>query len=445
MPPKFKIIINRAINKNDIFWCPQLVTVDNRGDKFKKMPTSKQLPSKDPYEVLGISFSASDAEIKKAFRKLALKFHPDKQSFLNGNQNAADEIAKKFHDIKEANSFLLDPENVDARHAYNSKRESDRIRRQAEAVREKNMSKRRKRLREELKEKEASAVRQQSSRTKTKQQRKNNHSKDDLILDQLRKEGKRKKEEYAERDAEKWECNDNGDKKTVTAKTTAVTKNYRSLDDRQVRLKWERKKMKPSPSEHSLAESMSKSFGQVESVQLLGRKGNQGLVTFADRKSCTSCVNHYATSTVMRAKYVGKRKEEEEEKAERHAQQQVEGKMRGRHGDATGHNVNESLADRRMRQAMERESVVRKIEEDEKSNSDPKEAINVSEVGEKGSFDDDINSNKKKARSSIFPLPLPDVSKNKKDMTNRVSLPIKVLEYFEKIVLGKSVSATFAA
>jgi hypothetical protein len=71
--------------------------------------------------------------------------------------------------------------------------------------------------------------------------------------------------------------------------------------------------------------------------------------------------------------------------------------------------------------------------------------MNVSEVGEKGSFDDDINGNKKKARSSIFPLPLPDVSKNKKDMTNRVSLPIKVLEYFEKIVLGKSVSATFAA
>ena len=57
----------------------------------------------DYYKILGVNKSASAEEIRKAYRKLARKYHPD----LNPN----DEKAKqKFQEINEANEVLKDPE-----------------------------------------------------------------------------------------------------------------------------------------------------------------------------------------------------------------------------------------------------------------------------------------------------------------------------------------------
>jgi molecular chaperone DnaJ len=58
---------------------------------------------KDFYAILGIAKDASDADIKKAYRKLARQHHPDTNS-----GNSASE--KKFKDISEAYSVLSDPE-----------------------------------------------------------------------------------------------------------------------------------------------------------------------------------------------------------------------------------------------------------------------------------------------------------------------------------------------
>ena len=58
----------------------------------------------DYYKVLGVEKSASQDEIKKAYRKLARKHHPD----LNPNDK---EAHKKFQQINEANEVLGDPEN----------------------------------------------------------------------------------------------------------------------------------------------------------------------------------------------------------------------------------------------------------------------------------------------------------------------------------------------
>jgi curved DNA-binding protein len=58
---------------------------------------------KDYYKILGVEKSATQDEIKKAYRKLAMKYHPDRNS---GNKSAEE----KFKEITEANEVLSDPE-----------------------------------------------------------------------------------------------------------------------------------------------------------------------------------------------------------------------------------------------------------------------------------------------------------------------------------------------
>src|ERR1700704_1581619 len=58
---------------------------------------------KDYYKILGVDKSATQEQIKKAYRKLAVKYHPDK----NPGDKSAEE---KFKEISEANEVLSDPE-----------------------------------------------------------------------------------------------------------------------------------------------------------------------------------------------------------------------------------------------------------------------------------------------------------------------------------------------
>ena len=65
---------------------------------------------KDYYKILGISKGASEDDVRKAYRKMALKFHPDK------NKSAGAE--EKFKEIAEAYEVLSDKRKRDIYDKY---------------------------------------------------------------------------------------------------------------------------------------------------------------------------------------------------------------------------------------------------------------------------------------------------------------------------------------
>jgi DnaJ family protein C protein 17 len=380
---------------------------------MSKSNSNKNEPDKDPFEVLGLPATATDAEITKAYRKLALKLHPDKQQQQQLPEKERERVAAKFQDIQQARSFLLDEEHRSAREAYKTKRVSQQVRKHADHAREKGMSERRKRMREELQRQEADAAgRQQSSGLHTDDSRKRRHATrekdvDIDLVEKLRRQGQEMRESYGDRAAaESFDRQTAQDSKLKKAQKAA-------LDDRQVRLKWSRKRMQTSPSEHSLATMLSK-FGSVEVVEMIGSKGNSALVTFQDSASVSPCVHAYRDSEEMRATYVGKRKDREEE-IEANVDEPPSSSLPGR--DA------EDITDWKLRQAAERERLLRELEEEDEGN---RASGNT--------------SSKRKARkspkgsSNPFPPPFPSTA----DYQNLS--PLEKLEHAEFLLLKGIVS-----
>jgi DnaJ family protein C protein 17 len=387
-----------------------------------------ECPKKDPYDVLGINSNASDAEIGKAYRKLALKLHPDKNTNLPTAQ--AEEIATQFLSIKEARAFLLEPEHAEARRKFDKKRASEQLRKQADELRERTMSERRKKLRQELKDKEALAARRQHEEHENSSSNRNRGSKqgddknkkrqsssrqaEDVALDTLRRDGKRRREEYAERDAEQEL---ERQEKEIQHVMEARLADAESLQDRQIRLKWDRKRVTPSPSEESLAVKFSKQFGPVEAVELLGKKGNQALVTFASPSSCQSCVDYYSDSLEMRAKLVG-----------RHSHERVYDDHHGDHSERTAASssaahLGENLEDRKRRQAEERERLLQAMEMEE-------DAGGCGLKGPKRSYNLERGNQISKETKSLFPLPIPLTNKE-----GKLCSPLQALEDSEDSIL----------
>ena len=63
------------------------------------------MAKRDYYEVLGADRGASDSDLKKIYRRLAMKFHPDKNPDNPDAEN-------KFKEVKEAYEVLSNPEKT---------------------------------------------------------------------------------------------------------------------------------------------------------------------------------------------------------------------------------------------------------------------------------------------------------------------------------------------
>lgn len=72
------------------------------------------MPKPDLYELLGVTKSASAEELKKAYRKKAIEFHPDKAA----NADQKKEFEAKFKEINQAYDILKDPQKKAAYDAY---------------------------------------------------------------------------------------------------------------------------------------------------------------------------------------------------------------------------------------------------------------------------------------------------------------------------------------
>ncbi len=67
------------------------------------------MAERDYYEVLGVDHNASDADVKKAYRRLAMRYHPDR------NPNQSEEAANRFREVQRAYEVLS---NAEKRGAY---------------------------------------------------------------------------------------------------------------------------------------------------------------------------------------------------------------------------------------------------------------------------------------------------------------------------------------
>jgi tetratricopeptide (TPR) repeat protein len=91
---------------------PEIVKIR---EEIRKLAT--ELPTRNYYEMLGVSTDASSSEIRTAFFRLAKKFHPDKAS-KEGLEDLKDTFAYVFTNLSEAHSTLTD---FDAKENYDKK------------------------------------------------------------------------------------------------------------------------------------------------------------------------------------------------------------------------------------------------------------------------------------------------------------------------------------
>eukprot|EP00096_Caligus_rogercresseyi_P015325 TRINITY_DN7774_c0_g1_i1.p1 TRINITY_DN7774_c0_g1~~TRINITY_DN7774_c0_g1_i1.p1 ORF type:complete len:285 (-),score=82.21 TRINITY_DN7774_c0_g1_i1:89-943(-) len=199
------------------------------------------IPTEDLYGLLGVDIEASIESIRSAYRKKALKCHPDK------NPDDASAI-ETFHRLSEALKVLTD---VEARKAYDNVIKAKK----AAALRHKKLDSKRQKLKEDLERREREAEERVLLRTK-----KTDEDKLAAEIERLRKEGSKELEEQQEIIKSQLFSSPSND---VPNKYPFVPQSPDKL-----KLKW--KKEDPRYNKESL-EKMFHKYGDVQNIVLIGK------------------------------------------------------------------------------------------------------------------------------------------------------------------------------
>jgi curved DNA-binding protein CbpA len=357
----------------------------------------------NPYTILSVPNFATQSQIKKSFRQLSLKYHPDKRE-QNLSKAQHDNLDHQFISVQEARDFLLNTDFQHDKNQFDAKLKSETLRKQEEERRDAAMSSKRKRMRNDLESKIQNLKTDAGGGAGVDDGR----EEESQGYQDLKRDGVRMREEFGQRT------------RTAEEKLAARArkKQKSQLENRQVRVKWSRKKM-GGQSDEMIAKLM-KRFGAVAHVEFIGAKGNSALVTFQDDSSCKPCVAFYLHSDELRASYVNV----EKRKGEEGSIPLTDTLNRDRD--------RESVEERKLRQAAEREVLLRNMELGEENDQEESGFR-----GNKEMKDDGVSSKK---LLHLFPPTFPACKQPTLD--GSLPSPLERLQLLEREILQGLLSSS---
>ncbi|KAF2104931.1 DnaJ-domain-containing protein [Rhizodiscina lignyota] len=214
-------------------------------DELKEYATSQV----DFYELLGVSPASNESEIRRAYRRTALKYHPDKNK---DNPSAIE----KFHLLQIANDVLSDAE---VRSLYDNARTAREAKRRQHEL----FEGKRRQMKEDLERRETGAKRKRD-------EMEDEQEKLEREIRRLAEDGKRRRKEREEMlSREKLEEQVKADE----AQTQTSVKSYSNVSelDRSVKIRWAKEGDGESIDKERLS-SLFSQFGEIDSVFLLKDK-----------------------------------------------------------------------------------------------------------------------------------------------------------------------------
>jgi len=233
----------------------------------------------DPYEELGLSFGSTLDDIKKAYRQLSRKLHPDKMIKASAAEKACAEV--KFTRIQAANNFLMDETQ---RGLYDAAEELKASSAKRKKEREGAMDDRRRAMKRRLDEQESAA-------------RKVGTQND--ASSSFKTEADIRRANAARRDAQGAMHSQREASAVAEALHSREERENRSR--RSVSVKWQRKVHSFSSDD---LEKLFSPFGKVLSISFEGVKGNAAKVTFETPESASAAAATASTAS-LRVSRVG--------------------------------------------------------------------------------------------------------------------------------------------